>query len=192
MNLKHKRPLTNMSIKEKIDQILELCEEVRKDTGQSPLYNYGYREIMHREVLRKLFPTLERSVGSHGSDAKTDELNFIEFKSGFWIKQSDPTIEDWKPIMFDMSKKKDQKKIYEYQALGCGLWRRTGAIPVANFYIGPEHIKKLHPLFDKVIQEYDQRESGRQENTFTLTQILEYVDQKDIIWFKNGEQVENV
>ena len=43
-----------------------------------------------------------------------------------------------------------------------------------------------------MIQEYDQRESGRQENTFTLTQILEYVDQKDIIWFKNGEQVENV
>ena len=91
--------------------------------------------------------------------------------------------------MFDMSKKKDQKKIYNYQALGCGLWRRVGAIPVANFWIGPDYIKKLHPLFDRVIEEYDKRETGRQENTFTLQQILEYIDVKDIIWFRYGEQV---
>ena len=178
-----------MSNKDKIDQILLLSEEVRKDTGQSPLYNYGYREIMHREVLRKVFPSLQRSLGSHGSDANTDEIDFIEFKSGFWTKKTDPTIQDWKPIMFDMSKKKDQKKIYNYQALGCGLWRRVGAIPVANFWIGPDYIKKLHPLFDRVIEEYDKRETGRQENTFTLQQILEYIDVKDIIWFRYGEQV---
>ena len=97
-----------MSNKDKIDQILLLSEEVRKDTGQSPLYNYGYREIMHREVLKKIFPSLQRSLGSHGSDANTDEIDFIEFKSGFWTKKTDPTIQDWKPIMFDMSKKKDQ------------------------------------------------------------------------------------
>ena len=83
---KHKRPSISMSNKDKIDQILLLSEEVRKDTGQSPLYNYGYREIMHREVLRKIFPSLQRSLGSHGSDANTDEIDFIEFKSGFWTK----------------------------------------------------------------------------------------------------------
>ena len=178
-----------MSNKDKIDQILLLSEEVRKDTGQSPLYNYGYREIMHREVLQKIFPSLQRSLGSHGSDANTDDIDFIEFKSGFWTKKTDPTISDWKPIMFDMSKKKDQKKIYNYQALGCGLWRRVGAIPVANFWIGPDYIKKLHPLFDRVIEEYDKRETGRQENTFTLQQILEYIDVKDIIWFRYGQRV---
>ena len=174
---------------DKIEQFLLLTEEIRVDTGQSPLHNYGYREIMHRDVLKQHLPTIERSVGGHGADAVTSTLKNIELKSSTWDRKSEPTIDTWKPIMFDMSKKKDQIKVYNYQALGHGLWRRVGAKPIANFYIGPDHIKKLHPLFDRIIEEYDKRETGRQENTFTLQQILEYIDVKDIIWFRYGQRV---
>ena len=40
-----------------------------------------------------------------------------------------------------------------------------------------------------IIEEYDKRETGRQENTFTLQQILEYIDVEDIIWFRYGQRV---
>ena len=177
--------------KDKIEQALALLEEVRKDTGQNPIHNYQYREIMHREVLKQYLPTIERSVGGHGADAITSTLKNIELKSSTWDRKSDPTIDTWKPIMFDMSKLKDSTKIYDYQALGHGLWTRTGAYPIANFFIGPNHIKKLHPLFKKLVDEYDTN-TGRHDTTFTIKDILNYMDKQDIIWFKNGQRVRGV
>ena len=98
---------------------------------------------MHREVLKQYLPTIERSVGGHGADAVTSTLKNIELKSSTWDRKSDPTIDTWKPTMFDMSKLKDLTKIYDYQALGLDFGQEQEHI-IANFFIGST-IKKLHP-----------------------------------------------
>ena len=169
----------------RIEQALKLMEQVRQDCGQNPMHNYQYREIMHREVLRAIMPTIRRSKGGHGADAESNTLHNIELKSSTWDRKAEPTIATWRPIMFDMSKLKDATKIYQYQALGHGLWRRTSAYPVANFWIGQDHIHKLHPLFAQLVATYDELR-GRQDVTFTLTQVLDLIDHADIVWFKHG------
>ena len=177
--------LYDMNNRQRIEQALQLLEEVRQDTGQNPIHNYQYREIMHREVLQQVMPSITRSIGGHGADAQSDTLNNIELKSSTWDRKADPTIATWRPIMFDMSKIRDATKIYQYQALGHGLWRRTSAYPVANFFVGPDHIHKLHPLWARLVAEYDESR-GRQDVTFTLTEVLDLIDRTDIVWFRHG------
>ena len=179
-----------MNNRQRIEQALLLLEQVRQDTGQNPIHNYQYREIMHREVLQQVMPTITRSIGGHGADAESDTLHNIELKSSTWDRKSDPTVATWKPIMFDMSKIKDATKIYSYQALGHGLWRRTSAYPVANFFIGPDHIHKLHPLWARLVADYDDSK-GRQDVTFTLQEVLNLIDHEDIVWFKQGQITNN-
>ena len=182
--------LCDMNNRQRIEQALQLLEEVRQDTGQNPIHNYQYREIMHREVLQQVMPTITRSIGGHGADAESDTLHNIELKSSTWDRKADPTVATWRPIMFDMSKIRDATKIYSYQALGHGLWRRTSAYPVANFFIGPNHIDKLHPLFERLVATYDESK-GRQDVTFTLQQVLNLIDPHDIVWFKHGKITTN-
>ena len=186
----NKMLLYDMNNRQRIEQALQLMEEVRQDTGQNPIHNYQYREIMHREILQQVMPSITRSIGGHGADAQSDTLNNIELKSSTWDRKADPTVATWRPIMFDMSKIRDATKIYSYQALGHGLWRRTSAYPVANFFVGPDHIHKLHPLWAQLVAEYDESR-GRQDVTFTLQQVLNLIDPEDIVWFKQGQITTN-
>jgi hypothetical protein len=168
-------------------------ENFRKKTGINPLDNYGYRELLQIIEMRQILPTIEKIPGRRGADAKAigDGYNNIEFKSSGFEKT--PNFDNWIDAMFDMSKVTSKKKLYEFEGFGHSLFKRGEALPVASYWIAKEHIKKLHPLIDKKIEEYnalkESKESLREAIYIKLKEVIFYVDKKDIVFFKHGQQV---
>lgn len=176
---------------------LKKLANFRKSTGINPLDNYGYRELMQVVELRQILPSIKKTPGRKGEDAKADNDGYqnIELKSSQFEKE--PNIDNWQSAMFDMSKTDDIKKLYEFEGFGHSLFHKNGdAIPIASYWIGKNHIKKLHPLFDKKVNEYkalkENKPGGRLAIYISVKEVLQYVDAKDIIWFKDGVKVESV
>jgi hypothetical protein len=174
---------------------LTCFENFRKKTGINPLDNYGYRELLQIIEMKQILPSIEKVPGRRGVDAKAtlDGYDNIEFKSSYFDRV--PTLNVWQDAMFDMSKVTSIKKLYEFQGFGHSLFKRGEVMPIASYWIGKEHIKKLHPLFDKKVEEYtllkETKESLREGIYISLMEVLNYVDKKDIVFFKNGKRVES-
>ena len=124
-----------------------------KLTNINALDNYGYRELMQIVELKQIIPSIEKVPGRSGADAVAPEQGYtnIELKST-GVKKL-PSIDRWPSAMFDMSKITSQQKVYEFEGFGHGLFAPAQPIPICSYWIGKEHYKKLHPLFDKKIEE---------------------------------------
>jgi|TARA_B100001094_G_scaffold332358_1_gene404063 hypothetical protein len=188
--------MTSEDVANLVDGLKKLAD-FRKSTGINPLDNYGYRELMQVVELRQILSSIEKTPGRKGEDAKAEDEGYknIELKSSQFEKV--PSINNWQSAMFDMSKTDDIKKLYDFEGFGHSLFHKNGdAIPIASYWISKEHIKKLHPLFDKKVNEYktlkQNKPGGRLAIYMSVKEVLEYVDTNDIIWFKNGERVKNV
>ena len=192
MNQKQELPLTSMSINKRIDAWLAEAEAIKKIIGQCPIHNFGYREHAQIEVVKKHLTDIQRSVGGCGPDFFSSTIKKGDWKSRYWDKKPEPTIEDWPCHSLDMSKTKDANNIIRYDALGCALFRRGRGTPVANFFIGPDHIKKIKPYLQEKIDNYVVPKKGKQEILIKLQDILKYVDEKDVLWFRHGEKVETM
>ena len=169
----------------------------RKSTGINPIDNYGYRELMQVVELRQILPSIEKVSGRKGVDAQAQKEGYknIELKSSQFVKT--PTLDNWQSAMFDMSKTEDINKLYQFEGLGHGLFNTNGdAIPMASYWISKEHIKKIHPLFEKKVNEYkilkENKPGGRLAIYISPKDLLQYLDIKDIIWFRNGGQIERI
>jgi len=192
LNLIGRIQMDNQDIENLITGITCL-ENFRKKTGINPLDNYGYRELLQIIEMRQILPSIEKIPGRRGADAKalSEGYENIEFKSSGFDRE--PNFKNWIPAMFDMSKVTSEKKLYEFQGFGHSLFKRGQTLPVASYWIGKEHIKKIHPLIDKKVKEYnvlkESKESLREAIYIDLNEMMQYVDKLDIIFFKDGQRV---
>jgi len=179
---------------EKINEGLEILDDAGKIAGHGILHNHTYREVGHRQVLSDYLSGIERSKGNHGPDATYGKYN-VELKSRWWDVKYEPTIEKWENICFS-ARNKEFNKLYKIDYFGHGMFRRRNCIPIANFLITQDHIHKIHPLFDQKIDEfkrsYPNKDGGRMQFEIELHEILNFINEKDIIWFRHGKQVETM
>ena len=194
--------------------ITNLMEGLKKlanfwqSTGINPLDNYAWRELMQIYELKALLPSIKKVPGRDGKDAEAlaEGYQNIEFKSNqFKAETPKKKIKrklKWPSIVLDMSKADGEKNPYKWQGFGHSVFNTNGdLIPLASFFITKDHIEKLHPLWDETIENYTKakqkrkasgKKVGDQRAYIKLSQFLEYVDEKDIIWFKDGVKVDSV
>ena len=184
---------TEIELLQKGIESFSLFEEY---TGINPLDNYAYREILQIVELENILPSIQKVPGRTGADAKAvgEGYTNIELKSSGYEK--DPSIDKWPGAVFDMSKMKSYKTLYNWEGFGHSLFCKGTTTPSASYWISKEHIKKLHPLFDKQINNFkkikESKSSMREAVYLKLSEVLKYINEEDIVFFKEGKQVNEI
>lgn len=191
-----------MNVTEELNKAFEILKRVSDYTGVNLIDNYGYRELTALELLKTEFPSIEKTIGRTGDDARAlaEGYKHIEQKSNS-TKSKSLGLKSFKMEFDKQSDLARQKYIYQYDGLSLSVFEDYKSSPTALIFIPKEQVANLHPLFEtkqqSKVEEFDKKRSlnkniGRDSIVVSLDEIIKLVDTSTLICWLNSKRVNSV
>jgi hypothetical protein len=191
-----------MNITEKLNEVFKILKELRDYTGVNLIDNYGYRELTALELLRSEFPSIEKTIGRTGDDARAlaEGYSRIEQKSNT-TKSKSLGLKSFKMEFDKQSDLARREYIYKYDGFSLSVFEDYEASPIALIFIPKEQVTKIHTLFkvkqQSKIEEFDKKRLakkniGRDSIVVSLDEIIELVDPSTLLCWLNSKRVNSV
>ena len=190
------------NIKDDLTEAFRLLKKTVKATGVNLIDNYSYREYTATEVLREHLPSIEKTIGRSGVDAKAEQENYLKIEQKSGTNQSKTlTMSCFPKMMFDKQSDAARRNyIYEYDGFSLSFFEFYVPYPTAVVFVPREHVALLHPLFrikqQEKIKIFEQKTSqnkniGHDAITVSIEEMIEHIGAENMICWLHGVKIDS-
>jgi len=190
------------NIKHDLIEAFRLLKKTVKATGVNLIDNYSYREYTATELLREHLPSIEKTIGRSGVDAKAEQENYLKIEQKSGTNQNKTlTMSCFPKMMFDKQSDSARRDyIYEYDGFSLSFFEFYAPYPTAVVFVPREHVSRLHPLFrikqQEKIKIFEQKASqnkniGHDAITVSIEEMIEHIGAENMICWLRGVKIDS-